>query len=91
MLPYCCQSPDTNAIGPLVFTGFAGKIESRRADSNPCSSLRVIIRALQGCARVCESLIDKPFSFLRFAVCCTVLRSRWCQSGVNITLVATSD
>jgi hypothetical protein len=28
---------------------------------------------------------------LRVAACCTVLRSRWCQSGVNGTLVSTSS
>jgi hypothetical protein len=49
-------------------------------------SLRVIIHALQGVAHSCESRISKPLSLLRFARCCTVLRSRWCQSGVNIVL-----
>jgi hypothetical protein len=51
-------------------------------------SLRVIIRALRGLARACKSPISKLFSFPRFASRCTVLRSRWCQSGVNATLVA---
>ena len=41
---------------------------------------------LQGFAGLCKCPISKGFSFLRFAPCCTVLRSRWCQSGVNITL-----
>jgi hypothetical protein len=49
-------------------------------------SLRVIKRVLQGLARVCESPLSKPISFLCLALCCTALRSRWCQSGVNITL-----
>ncbi len=49
-------------------------------------SLRVITQALQGCAQGCKSRISKPVSFLRLAWCCTVLRSRWCQSGVNAIL-----
>ena len=46
-------------------------------------SLRVIIRVLQGVARACRSRISKPVSLLSFAGCCTVLRSRWYQSGIN--------
>jgi hypothetical protein len=46
-------------------------------------SLRVIFHALQGVARVCKWAIFKGVSFLCLALCCTVLRSRWCQSGVN--------
>jgi hypothetical protein len=38
---------------------------------------------LQGVAQECKSRIYKPFSILRFAACCTVLRSRWYQSGIN--------
>jgi hypothetical protein len=48
-------------------------------------SLRVIIQALQGFARGCKSPISKGVSFLPLALCCTVLRSRWCQSGVKST------
>jgi hypothetical protein len=51
-------------------------------------SLRVIIQALQEVAGVCKSCISKPISFLWFAACCTVLRSRWYQSGINLTLVS---
>jgi hypothetical protein len=43
------------------------------------TSLRVIIQALQGFAEACISRISKRFSLLRVALCCTVLRSRWCQ------------
>jgi hypothetical protein len=46
-------------------------------------SLRVIIQALQRFAGACKTRIDKPISFLRLALCCTVLRSRWYQSGIN--------
>ena len=45
--------------------------------------LRVIGQALQGLAGGRKSPISKPVFFLRFAPCCTVLRSRWCQSGVK--------
>jgi hypothetical protein len=44
----------------------------------------------RGVAGVCKALhtpISKPYSFLRLALRCTVLRSRWCQSGVNVTLI----
>ena len=43
----------------------------------------MIIQALQGFAQACENPISKGSSFLCFAPCCTVLRSRWCQSGVR--------
>jgi hypothetical protein len=43
----------------------------------------VIIHALQGVAEDCKCRISKPYSFLRLAVRCTVLHSRWCQSGVR--------
>ena len=46
-------------------------------------SLRVITQALQGVAQECKSRISKPFSILRVAACCTVLCSRWYQSGIR--------
>jgi hypothetical protein len=46
-------------------------------------SLRVMHHALQGFAQACKFRISKLFSLLRLAVRCTVLRSRWCQSGVR--------
>jgi hypothetical protein len=46
-------------------------------------SLRVIGRALQGVAQGCKSRTSKPLSLLCLALCCTVLRSRWCQNGVT--------
>jgi hypothetical protein len=46
-------------------------------------SLRVIIHALQGCAGGCKSRISKPVSIPRVAECCTVMRSRWYQSGIT--------
>src|SRR5918995_1540039 len=53
-------------------------------------SLRVITQALLGFAGACRCRISKRFSWLCLALCCTVLRSQWCQSGVNCTLVSTS-
>jgi hypothetical protein len=46
-------------------------------------SLRVITQALQGCAGGCKCRIFRGVSFPCLAACCTVLRSRWYQSGVN--------
>jgi hypothetical protein len=34
LLPYCCQAPDKTFGEFSLFTGFAGKMKSRRADSN---------------------------------------------------------
>src|SRR5215216_6834993 len=50
-------------------------------------SLRVITQALQGCAGNCKCRIDKPFALLRLALCCTVPRSRWYQSGIRCVMV----
>jgi hypothetical protein len=46
-------------------------------------SLRVIGQALQGCAQGCKTRIPKGVCFLCLAPCCTVLRSRWYQSGIS--------
>src|SRR5215212_6583881 len=60
---------------------------SQRADERTRTadliSLRVIHQALQEGAQGCKSRIPKRLSLLRVAACCTVMRSRWCQSGVN--------
>jgi hypothetical protein len=47
------------------------------------TSLRVIGQPLQGYARACKTRIPRRLSLLWFAACCTVLRSRWYQSGIN--------
>jgi hypothetical protein len=36
-----------------------------------------------------QTAISKRLSLLRVAVCCTVLRFRWCQSGINSAFVST--
>ena len=46
-------------------------------------SLRVINHVLQRFAGDCKPRISKPLSLLRVALCCTVLRSRWYQSGIR--------
>src|SRR5215208_959878 len=46
-------------------------------------SLRVIHQALQGFARGCKCPLFRGISLLCLASCCTVLRSRWYQSGIN--------
>ena len=38
---------------------------------------------LRGFAQACKPLISRRFSLLWLAQRCTVLRSRWCQSGVK--------
>src|SRR5215208_783230 len=55
-----------------------------RARTADLSSLRVINRALQGFAEASKYRISKPASFLCLTPCCTVLCSRWCQSGVTV-------
>jgi hypothetical protein len=62
------------------------RADERTRTAYPCS-LRVIGRALQGCAGGCKFRISKGVSLLRVAACCTVLRSRWCQSGVRSTWI----
>jgi hypothetical protein len=60
--------------------------DERTRTAYPCS-LRVIHQPLQGVARVCKTPISREVSLLCLAQGCTVLRSRWCQSGVNVSPV----
>jgi hypothetical protein len=48
-------------------------------------SLRVMHQVLQGFAEGCKSRIFRGVSFPCLAACCTVLRSRWYQNGINGT------
>ena len=81
---YCCQLPDirTRALSFLRLLQ-----EKQRADERTriafLLQLRVIIQALQGFAGDCKCRIFRGISFACLAACCTVLRSRWCQSGVR--------
>jgi hypothetical protein len=58
------------------------RADERTRTADP-TSLRVIIHALHGFAQGCKFPILKPVSVLCISLCCTVLRSRWCQSGVR--------
>src|SRR5215207_10792222 len=78
----CCCSDD------ILYSKYSAYLsESKRADERTRTadliSIPVINEVLQGFARVCKSRISKGVSFLCLALCCTVLRSRWCQSGVR--------
>jgi hypothetical protein len=46
-------------------------------------SLRVSDRVLRRVSGGCKTRIPKLISFPYLALYCTVLRSRWCQSGVS--------
>jgi hypothetical protein len=76
--------PSTRTSWASRFYWFCRKkrADERTRTAYPCS-LRVITQALQGFAGPCKTRISKQLSLHRFAGCCTVLRSRWCQSGVN--------
>jgi hypothetical protein len=61
--------------------------ENKRTDERTRTAdllqLRVIGQGLQGCAGGRKCRIFRGVSFLYLAACCTVLRTRWCQSGVK--------
>jgi hypothetical protein len=91
---YCLRTADkaldTNIVG---FSFLRVLQQKRRADERlePLTcSLRVIGQALQGIAQGCKSRITRLVSFLCCAECCTVLRSRWCQSGVRSSSITSS-
>src|SRR5215213_1067959 len=79
--------PSARTSGASRFYGFCRKIREPTSGLEPLScSLRVITHALQGFAEGCKCRISKPLSLLRLAACCTVLRCRWYQSGITITV-----
>src|SRR5215218_7845460 len=61
------------------------RADERTRTAFPCS-LGVITQALQGCAEGCKCRIFRGVSFPCLAACCTVLRSRWYQCGINMIL-----
>ena len=63
-----------------------GRVDERARTAYPCS-LRVITQALQGWAGGCKSRIFRRHSLLWVAGCCTVLRSRWYQGGIDFILI----
>src|SRR5215212_4384677 len=66
----------------LAYISRFWRADERTRTAYPCS-LRVITQALQGVAEACKSRISRRFPLLRVAACCTVLRSRWYQSGIR--------
>jgi hypothetical protein len=75
------------------YSAYLSRIEraDERTRTADLVSLRVIHQGLQGVAQGCKSCIFSGVSFPCLAAWCTVLRSRWYQSGINITLVSTFD
>ena len=68
----------------MAVTMLSAEYEEPTSGLEPLTcSLRVISQVLQGFARACKSPISKRLSFLCLALCCTVLRSRWYQSGIK--------
>ena len=59
-----------------------------RADERTQTAFLLITSDNSGVAGDCKCRIFREVSFPCLAECCTVLRSRWCQSGVNIALAA---
>ena len=82
-----CQEPLVYYLGLLFWGVFGLSMGKRREPTSGLEpltcSLRVIHRALLGCAGGCKCRVFRRLSLLSFALCCTVLRPRWCQSGVK--------
>ena len=74
-----------------IFLQIARKEEPTSGLEPLTCSLRVIGHVLQGYAEACKSRIFRGVSFPCLAACCTVLRSQWYQSGINITFVFALD
>src|SRR5215208_2430393 len=68
-----------------LYLAYGSRLEraDERTRTADLISLRVIGQVSQGCARVCKFGIYKPICLPRIALCCTVLRSRWYQSGIR--------
>jgi hypothetical protein len=85
------STPVKITVSVLLVIVASAYAEKRGADERTRTadliSLRVCGQGLQGFAEACNSRISKRFSLLRVAECCTVLRSRWYQSGINSVLL----
>ena len=74
--------------GTFRFYGFCTQKREPTSGLEPLTcSLRVIHHALQGFAGDCKSRMFRGVSFPGLAPCCTVLRSRWYQSGIKWPLL----
>jgi hypothetical protein len=85
---YCCPTaatPPTLSLGALNFLRDlqAKKRADERTRTADLLHLRVMHQALQGCAEDCKCRIFRGVSFPCLAEYCTVLRSRWYQSGIR--------
>ena len=85
MPPVDYQGLHHSAYSPYLWA--KKRVDERTRTADP-PSLRVIIQALQGCAGDCKCRIFRGVSFPCLALCCTVLRSRWYQSGINVSLLS---
>src|SRR5215210_1662990 len=87
-----CQKQSVTSQGFLYILRFFCKSRQNREPTSGLEpltcSLRVIGHALRGCAGDCKSRIFEGSSLLRLAQSCSILRSRWCQSGINCALAA---
>ena len=82
--PCQMQSMQRRCLVPSITLAFAeGKRADERTRTADLLQLRVIHQTLRGVAQGCKPRISKRFSLLRLAPCCTVLRSRWYQSGIK--------
>jgi hypothetical protein len=81
--PTADKAPGIRPKGSWFSKGFAGKIESRRADSNrlPLLQLRVCGRAFLGVAGICKSPIGKGFIVLTIAGYCVRARVKLGSAG----------
>ena len=84
MVPIRIRYITGGSIGHPVFLQIAAKREPTSGLESLTCSLRVITQALQGFAEGCKYPLSKGIPLLCLAEGCTVLRSRWYQSGVNI-------
>src|SRR5215204_3640741 len=69
-----------------LLTQLRGEGQRTEADERTRTAFLLITNdksRVAGVAWGCKSRISKGVSFLRVAARCTVLRSRWCQSGVK--------
>jgi hypothetical protein len=82
--PTAAKAPDNQTEGFLFLWVLQVK---KRANERTRTADLLITSDPSGVAWVClglQSPIFKGFSFLWIAPGCTVLRSRWCQSGANV-------
>jgi hypothetical protein len=80
--------PPTRTSGASYFHEICRENEEPTSGLEPLyCSLRVMPQALQALAQGCKPRISKPIPLPSLARRCTVLHSRWCQSGVNIILI----